>query len=366
MIRPSDERGDWSPAGARARNGLGLNEAEAARIRAKFPASSSPQAGIFYADGVFEGGGVLGLAFLGAARCCAEVGIRWKGLAGTSTGAITASLLAAVPAIDDLERIFGAVDFRSFVGEKTSRRIIDFHPSEDLDHPAQMLVRLLVAQQLGQYSSEPFRRWLQDSLKLGGVATFTDVGKDDPEHALKVVVSDLTRGQMLVLPDDLPEGERATFPVAEAVRLSMSIPLFFAPGRLHDDYIVDGGILSNYPVWIFDETDPSKQPRWPTFGFRLYDARDDQPLHIDSAPDILKAMFKTMMYAHDRHNMSVPKRTRTINVDVTNVGISVTQFSLSDEQKDELYRRGYESTKRYLLDEWDWQAHLESRGLASV
>ena len=73
-----------------------------------------------------------------------------------------------------------------------------------------------------------------------------------------------------------------------------------------------------------------------------------------------------MMYAHDRHNMSVPKRTRTINVDVTNVGVSVTQFSLSDEQKDELYRRGYESTKRYLLDEWDWQAHLELRGLASV
>ena len=48
------------------------------------------------------------------------------------------------------------------------------------------------------------------------------------------------------------------------------------------------------------------------------------------------------------------------------MGISVTQFSLSDEQKDELYRRGYESTKRYLLDEWDWQAHLELRGLASV
>ena len=210
------------------RNGLGLNEAEAARIQAKFPANSSPQAGIFYADGVFEGGGVLGLAFLGAAGCFAEVGIRWKGLARTSAGAITASLLGV--AIDDLERIFGAVDFRSFVGEKTSRRIIDFHPSEDLDHPAQMLVRLLVAQQLGQYSSEPFRRWLQDSLKLGGVATFTDIGKDDPEHWLKVVVSDLTHGQMLVLPDDLPEGERATFPVAEAVRLSMSIPLFFARG----------------------------------------------------------------------------------------------------------------------------------------
>jgi len=60
---------------------------------------------------VFEGGGVLGLAFLGAARCCAEVGIRWKGLAGTSAGAITASLLAAVEKNDDLERLFAGLDF---------------------------------------------------------------------------------------------------------------------------------------------------------------------------------------------------------------------------------------------------------------
>ncbi|WP_422931750.1 patatin-like phospholipase family protein [Singulisphaera sp. PoT] len=356
--------GHWSPAGARAKHGLSLSPDELTKIREKFPASSSPKEGVFLADGVFEGGGVLGLAFLGAARCCDEIGIRWKGLAGTSAGAITASLLAAFADIDALEAIFGGVDFQRFIGEKTNWRILDFNPNDDLDHPVQMLLRLFVAQQLGQFSSDPFAQWLGGALKQAGVDTFKDVSKGDPDRTLKVVVSDLTRGQMLVLPDNLNGDEQGTFSVAEAVRLSMSIPLFFAPGKLHGDVIVDGGILSNFPVWIFDETDPTKQPPWPTFGFRLFDEGAGKPMQIESAPDILKAMFKTMMYAHDRHNLSVSKRTRTINVDVTDVGVSVTQFSLSDLQKDELYRRGYESTKRYLLDEWSWEQHLESRGFA--
>ena len=365
MVAPGVGSNGWSPARVRGEFGLALTGAEREKIRAKFPPTASPGPGVYYADGVFEGGGVLGLAFLGAARCCGEVGIRWRGLAGTSVGAITASLLAAIPSVDDLEEVFGGVDFLSFVGEKTSRLILDYDPSNDLDNPAQMLLMLLLANQLGQYSSEPLRAWLEGALKRGGVTTFSDIGPGEPERQLKVVVSDITRGQMLVIPDDLPEDQRRSFPVAEAVRLSMSIPLFFVPGRLNDALVVDGGILSNYPVWIYDEKDPAKEPRWPTFGFRLSDARDGQPLQIRGAPDILKAMFKTMMYAHDRYNTSKQKRTRTVNVDLTGVGVSATQFNLTDDRKDELYRRGYESTKRFLLDEWDWQAHLESRGFAA-
>ncbi|WP_165074916.1 patatin-like phospholipase family protein [Paludisphaera rhizosphaerae] len=366
MALPNPATGGWSPVRVRDEFGLKLSSTERETIRAKFPKSSSPEPGVFLADGVFEGGGVLGLAFLGAARCCADIGIRWMGLAGTSAGAITASLMAAIPDIDELERLFGSVDFKDFIGEKSSPFIVDFDPTKDLDHPAHMLVKLLVAGRLGQYSSAPFLNWIQNSLKDAGVSTFADVSVGNSERQLKVVVSNLTRGQMLVLPDDLPEKERDSFPVAEAVRLSMSIPLFFEPGQLNGDCIVDGGILSNYPVWIFDEEDPLKEPRWPTFGFRLFNSREEKPLRINTAPDILKGMFKTMMCAHDRHNLSRAKRTRTINVDVTMAGVSTTQFGLSDEHKDVLYRHGYESTKRYLLEEWSWEVQLESRGFANA
>src|SRR4051794_3746171 len=108
----------WDPSRARKAHGLTLTDEQKATIHAKLP--TSPETGVFFADGVFEGGGVLGIAFLGAARCCSDLGIRWKGLAGTSAGAITASLLASSLTIDRLEGILGDLDFNAFLSEKSS------------------------------------------------------------------------------------------------------------------------------------------------------------------------------------------------------------------------------------------------------
>ena len=231
-----------------------------------------------------------------------------------------------------------------------SRMIIDFNPSDDLEHSLPMLIRLVTAGQLGEYSSEPFRDWLAAALKGCGVTSFADIGKSDPERELKVVISDISRGQMRLLPDSLSDAEKTGFSVAEAVRLSMSIPLFFAPGQFGSDVIVDGGILTNYPVWIYDAQEPERSAAVADLRLRALQlpGRTSQS-RSTPPPDILKAMFQTMMHAHDKHNLATTKITRTINVDITNSGVTVTQFSLSNDQKDDLYRRGYQCTKDYLL-----------------
>jgi NTE family protein len=352
----------WDPAAARAKFGLTLSGAERAAIQAKLPASSIP--GVYFADGVFEGGGVLGVSFLGAARVCSDVGLRWKGLAGTSAGAITASLLAATSSIDELEDTFRTLDFMGFLGKPTSFINVDSNPGDDLQEPVWMIMRLLGSRQLGEYSSDPFRDWLEQA--LGSIRTFADIPSVEPDRQLKVVVSDITKGQMLVLPDSLAPGSQAAFSIAEAVRLSMSIPFFFAPGQLDGSYIVDGGMLSNYPIWIYDEPVPGVLPAWPTFGFRLYDRAEDQPNVIDSVAGMATAMVKTMLHAHDRFIMSASKRTRTIDIDLTNVGITATDFSLTNDQKDELYRRGYVRTKQFFVEEWSWEKHLASRGFVAA
>src|SRR3954467_7442861 len=130
-MRWETKMGQWDPGRARQTFGLTLSDQQKQAIRAKLP--PSPEAGVFYSDGVFEGGGVLGIAFLGAVRCCSEVGIRWKGLAGTSAGAITAALLASNLDIDRLERIIGDLNFERFLSEKTSILIRNGDPSDDLD-----------------------------------------------------------------------------------------------------------------------------------------------------------------------------------------------------------------------------------------
>ena len=113
-------------------------------------------------------------------------------------------------------------------------------------------------------------------------------GKERDWH-LKLIAVDVTRRDLLVLPDDLgrylapgtsspidPDG----FRIARAARMSMSIPYFFEPVELeHRDgghsAIIDGGTLSNFPVWLFD-VDPAKvgrPPARPTFGFTLTGGR---------------------------------------------------------------------------------------------
>jgi NTE family protein len=374
----------WNATEILQKPGLRLTKTEIATIRDRMPPPSL-QDGQLYVDGVFEGGGVRGIAFLGALRCFADVGVRWRKVAGTSAGAITAALVAANFPIDDLEQIVGGLNYMEFLTQKTSRLIWNGNPANDLRHPVWMMLSLLAARQLGQYSAEPFQQWLAHHLSQRQLVTFADV-KRSGEHDLKVVASDISRGEMLVLPDDLdlldpvdsqnrslkesldhPLYDRDQFGVAEAVRLSMSIPLFFEPGTLGDRKIVDGGILSNFPLWIYDfkpqPSQPAKKcPRWPTFGLRLVE-KDNRAGHCISGPfDILGSMFRTMMVARDRYHLNQANRDRVIEIDVTAAQITATAFNLSEEKKKQLYHLGYDQTKRFLLETWNWEKHLLARG----
>ena len=365
----------WNPSSA---NITRLTNDQVATIQNKL---APPVAGRYYADAVFEGGGVKGTAFLGALRCFDDAGIHLRKVAGTSAGAITAAMIAADFAIEELETIIGQLDYESqFLSQKTSRLIWNRSPDDDLQSPIWMLSNLLVARQMGQYSSAPFKNWLSaqlankaagKDLTFGMIANGVQDGKQTKDtkseipwpqqRAVKVVVSDISRGEMLVLPDDLPVLTQADFSVAEAVRLSMSIPFFFEPGLLGASMIVDGGILSNFPLWIYD-AEPGRKPQCPTFGFQLVDSNKDHPRRIEGIGDLLMGMFATMQSGRDRRHQRQNDQGRIINIGT--LGISTTDFGLSNDDKSRLYQQGYESTKAFLLEKWSWQAHLEARGFA--
>ena len=234
---------------------------------------------------------------------------------------------------------------------------------------------------MGEYSAQPFRQWLEATLSKGHLHTFADVKQLVKDRELKVVISNLTRGEMLVLPDDLRRQESADsdtlyqqlqlksaedFSVAEAVRLSMSIPLFFEPGKLGNDLIVDGGILSNFPLWIYDKQSVGSTPvapRWFTFGFRLVDTGIENQIKINSPVSMLSAMFTTMMKARDRYHQREMDKGRVINIDVTEAAVTTTDFNLDADRKANLYRLGYVYTKRFFLSSnFSWEKHLKARG----
>lgn len=371
---------EWNPAAIREEYGLKLTEAEKTHILAKMPPPDSE--GKIYADAIFEGGGVRGIAFLGALRCCSDIGLNWRKLAGTSAGAITAAFLAAGFNSDRLEDILGKLDFMEFLSQKTSPLILNGDPANDLQFPIAMMLTLALSGQMGEYSSDPFRNWLAHNLDPDKLITFKNIKEKGNGRELKVVVSDITRGQMLVLPDDLDLTDNPTektlvqtigidnkydFSIAEAVRLSMSIPMFFAPGKLGDYLIVDGGLLSNFPLWIYDlpTTTQNQQPSWFTFGFRLDDQGIQKRFQVKGPFTMLAATFRTMMSARDRYHQREMDRGRVIHIDVTQAHVTTTDFNLCLEQKKILYRLGYQQTKNFFLHTChSWQEHLAHRGFS--
>lgn len=297
------------------------------------------------ADAIFEGGGVRGIGFVGAVSCLEDRGYEFQRLAGTSAGAVIAALLAAGYTALELGMI-ADTDFKSFLGRDAVQAI------PLLGTPLGLML------EKGLYQGDRIEEWIHGLLRKKGKTKFGDVMQEGGSR-LKIIASDITKKEIMILPDDLSKYgiEPADFEIAKAVRMSTAIPLFFTPVVIRygkcESCIVDGGVLSNFPVWIFDA---EGTPRWPTFGFRLVNSsaggchRRRAGL-ISYTLDILGAMIDEDQSVYMRDKDSV----RTISIPTP--GVRVTDFDLSPMDAFRLYQSGYESCQRF-LKHWDFKAYV--------
>jgi NTE family protein len=318
------------------------------------------------ADLVLEGGGVKGSGLVGAITALIDRADPYvfHRIAGTSAGAIVASLLASGLRAGDIKTIMDELDFAQFEDEP---KLFKHAP-----HVGEALGLLFKE---GLFLGDFLHRWISETLAANGIRTWADLKEDDPGSALPpeqryklvVIVSDVSRGLMLRLPWDYREllgMDPDTQPVADAVRASASIPFFFQPFRMTTDaqatghaqiVCTDGGMLSNYPIDIFDRHDGAPS-RWPTLGVKL-SARSGAAGTLWSADadnfQLARSLLATMQGAHDRVFVSDPSfASRTIFVDTT--GYSATDFSLTHADKTRLFTNGQDSGVRF-LGSWDWE-----------
>ncbi len=288
-------------------------------------------------DGVFAGGGVKALAFVGALNITEKRGIKFERVAGTSAGAIAAAFIKAGYTSEEIFELFEEMDLRQLLDPRRSI------------FPFPFLRWLTMYRKIGLFKGNEFEQWLVSVLKRKGVSTFQDL----PEGSLKMVASDITNGRFLVLPDDLPRYGRIPekFSVAKAIRMSCSIPFFFEPVKIYDgtgkpSYIVDGGVLSNFPMWIFKKRNQKRLKR-PVLGFRLSPSLENlQPRKIKNAMQFTYAMVETMRTAHDQRYIAKDIAKDIVFIPVHDV--KTTDFALSDEQKEALITLGEESTSEFM------------------
>lgn len=307
------------------------------------------------ADLVLEGGGVKGIGLVGAIAVLEEHGYQFPRVAGTSAGAIVGSLVAAGMDGAHLRSVMCQLDYGAFQDKGF------------LDHLGAVGRGLSLLFEKGVYEGEYLRTWLDGQLAGKGVHTFADLKVTDPgsslspEQAYKLVVmvSDVSRGRLVRLPWHFGSYGRDpnTQGVADAVRMSMSIPFFFEPVKLGDSWVVDGGMLSNFPVDAFDRKD-GKRPRWPTFGIKL-SARpgaNQVPHRIDGTFGLARAMVSTMTGFHDQiHLDDDDVLARTIFVDTGKV--KATDFDLDDKTQTALYESGRAAATRFLAS-WDFDEYV--------
>lgn len=332
-------------------------------------------------DGVFEGGGAKGTAYAGVLETLREKGVWFERVAGTSAGAITAALIAAgYQAKCDDEN-----DIRSkpeYVRHYDCLRGIIYNTDFNAFKDKPRFGTLSLLKNSGFYKGDAFRDWIEERItaKVKPNATFADMPLD-----LSIVASDITNERYLIF-------NKYTTPamqVADAVRMSMSIPFFFRVYKWHGSgqystdgpmRVVDGGLLSNYPVWLFDSDNeflPNSEAdkKRPTVGFYLIEKPDpeldgepsDQEEGMQSSKTIesekkgfsplafikrlpviqdIGCIMNTLLSANDKRYIKKSKWANTVPIFVNDYG--VTQFDLTMSQKEDLSYRGRIAVERKL------------------
>lgn len=227
------------------------------------PAVSFAQKENHYTNLVMEGGGIRGVAYAGAFRVLEEKGVMQniENVAGSSAGAIAGLMLAIGYNADEIDSILKSLPFQEF----------------NDGHGGLYGKYKRIKKKFGIYKGDKFEKWLRELLvsKVGNAdLTFRELHemkiKNNHFRDLYCTGTNISRQRLEVFsylktPD---------LSIATAVRISGGIPLYFAPIALDDslhkikkgdttsyiNYYVDGGMLCNYPISMFDSCKAGGEP----------------------------------------------------------------------------------------------------------
>ncbi|MEM9919324.1 MAG: patatin-like phospholipase family protein [Bacteroidota bacterium] len=282
---------------------------------------------------VLEGGGVKGVAYAGALKVLEDQNIMAsvERVAGTSAGAITACLVSLRYSADDISSTIKGMNLGSFDDKENIIKKIHYY---------------------GLHPGNTFLNWIKGQIAnaghgFGENATFEDF-KNAGCRDLRVFSCDICTHTV----QEFSFKATPKVVVAEAVRASMSIPLYFNAWKFTNDnptdhLYVDGGMVYNYPITAFSDVDPDQVE---TLGLRLEDVNNKREISkfgYGHWGEYVKNTFETLM-AGQTIDFHRNEDQVAITIIIDDLGVKATDFDISDETKNNLVTSGETATKNYL------------------
>jgi len=319
-----------------------------------------------YKNLALEGGGVRGLAYAGALEVLEQKNIlkNVERVAGSSAGAIAGLMISLGYNSMEIDSILRTL------------KIQEFNDGKDIFGKIKRIKR-----EYGMYRGEKFENWLGLLIfyKTGNAnTTFLQLHqmheKSNEFKDFYCTGTNISRQQLEILSwEKWPQMKLKT-----AVHISGCIPFYFKPVPIDSvgnevslkdtlsqyDLYVDGGMLCNYPVCMFDSSTDGSNPlisehviyNLQTLGLKL--ERDEQikeyeegktgiaPYHVKSMKQYSGAVMNLMM---ERLNRKIPdlnnEKGRTIYISYGNISARVRRISV--EEKKFLHDNGFAAATEF-------------------
>lgn len=287
----------------------------------------------------FKGGGVKGIAFVGALRELFQHGslASVQRVAGTSAGALVALMYALGYSIDKIYEIMKGMNFRQFEGGFNPLRVLTHYGLFGGDYILEMAQNLLENSGKGLHAKSTFA-----DMKVAGCLDLYVFATNLNLHNIAELSPDKTPGAF----------------VAEAVRASMSIPIFFKAWKFSNeipstDIYVDGGLLFNYPLSFFEDARFRPTPQDTSersLGLFLRTPagkRERHELGFDTIMHYSRHLFESIMGSQDvDFDEDASQVSNSVVID--DLGILATDFNLSTDDMNKLVESGAKGAIAYL------------------
>ena len=275
---------------------------------------------------IFGGGGIRGICYCGAYKALMENNIKLTGYAGSSIGAVFASLIALNYTHDEVYEILAKTGFEMFIDIN-----IDF--KKDLAISKGKIFYDWIKEQLERkYYGEIYEKDKMPPVK------FCDI-----KNKLVIYSVDLTNLKF----KEFSCEKTPDFEIAQAVRASVSMPGLFTPLEQEDSLIVDGDLLKSTPLWRVSNTIKNLDER--ILEFRLED--NETPKKIYNSIEYLNRVYNAISgFATDYIIDLYKEKDKFDYIKINTPDVSVVDFLMPREKKQELFDIGYKTTKQYLVE----------------